>query len=160
MVDVLRLNALFDFATYFGASKEIRKRIALDFLQDGLLRVAKIRGWETGTFHEAYKAVLATDFVSYRPWSKAVTSPNRKFKAQVWCKYDSDAAEIFLIVFHRKKVINKKLVLTVEPGDVSIRGAIGKLHWLSASKVELNPRESKRSWEAQYEPVQVVASVD
>jgi hypothetical protein len=31
MIDVLRLNALFDFAAYFAASKEIRKRIALEF---------------------------------------------------------------------------------------------------------------------------------
>jgi hypothetical protein len=155
MIDVLRLNALFDFAAYFAASKEVRKRIALEFLQDGLLKVATIRGWQTSTFHEAYKAVLAKDLISYRPWSKPVTSPDRKHKAQVWCKYDSDAAEVLLIISHRKNVVSKTSVVTVKPGDVWIRGAIGELRWLSTDRVELIPRKSKRDWETQYEPVQV-----
>jgi hypothetical protein len=156
MVDVLDLHKLLDFEAYFAAEKETRERIALEFLQDGLLEVAEIRGWDTNPFHEAYKAVLAKNFVCYRPWSKPVTSPDRKHKAQVWCNYDSDKAEIFIVVFYRKDVVSKTLVTTVKPGGVWIRGAIGKLHWLSADKVELAPRDGKNEWEAKYEAVQVV----
>ena len=148
MVDVLKLNKLFDFETYFAAGKETRKRIALEFLQDGLLEVAAIRDWETNPFHEAYKAVLAKNFVCYRPWSKPVTSPDRRYKAEVWCNFDSDKAEIFIVVFHRKEVMRKALVTTVKPGNVSIRGAIGKLEWLSADKVQLSPRDGKNAWGA------------
>lgn len=158
MLDVLRLNKLFDFEGYFAAEKETRKRIALEFLQDGLLEVAAIRGWDINPFHEAYKAVLARNFVNYRPWSKPVTSPDRKHKAQVWCNYDSDKAEVFIVVFHRKDVVSKTLVTTVKPGDVWIRGAIGNLQWLSADQVQLSPREGKNDWEARYEPVQVVVN--
>ncbi len=155
MIDVLRLNKLFDFESYFAASKDVRKRIALEFLQDGLLKVAAIRGWSTSTFQEAYKSLVSKELISYRSWSKSVTSPDRKHKAQVWCKYDSDAAEIFLVVSHRKNVVSKTYIVTVKPGDVWIWGAIGELRWLSAKKVRLTARKSKKDWEAQYEPVNV-----
>jgi hypothetical protein len=148
MVDVLQLNKLFDFEAYFAADKETKKRIALEFLQDGLLEVATIRGWNTNPFHEAYKAVLAKNFVNYCSWTKPVTSPDRKYKAEVWCNYDSDKAEIFISIYHRKELVSKTLVTTVEPGDVWIRRATAKLEWISVNKVKLTSGDGKQSWEA------------
>lgn len=147
MGDVLQLNKRFDFYAYFAAEKGPRKRIALEFLQAGLLEVAVIRGWDTSPFHEAYKAVLAKNLVNYRPWIKPVSSPNRKHKAQVWCNYESDKAEIFIVIFRRNEIVNKTLVTTVKPGDVWIRGAVGKLAWLSSDKVKLTSHDGKESWE-------------
>ena len=155
MIDVLRLNKLFDFEAYFAADKEPRKRIALDFLQAGLLEVAELRGWDNAPFHEAYKCVLARNFVNYLTWSKPVVSPDRKYKAQVCCNYDSDKAELFLVVTHRKEVVSKMPVTTVKPGDVWIRCAIGKLEWPSTNKVQLSPRANGYDYEAKYDPVSV-----
>ena len=143
MVDVLQLNRPFDFAAYFAAGKEARERIALEFLQDGLLEVATIRGWETNPFHEAYNAVLAKKLVNYRPWSKPVTSPDRKHKAQVWCNWGSDEAEIFIVIFKGKEVVGKTLVATVKPGNVWIRRAIGKLEWVSPDRAQLTSCEGR-----------------
>jgi hypothetical protein len=145
--DILQFSKLFDFDTYFASDKETRKRIALDFLQNGILAVAKARGWNMKPFHDAYKAVLAKNFVCYRPWSKPITSPDRKHKAQVWCNYASDKAEIFIVIFRRNEIANKTLVATVKPGDVWIRGAVGKLAWLSSDKVKLTSHDGSESWE-------------
>jgi hypothetical protein len=155
MLDILQINKLFDFEAYFAAGKEIRKRIALEFLQDGILEIATIRGWDTNPFHQAYKTVLAKNFVNYLPWSKSITSPDRRHKAQVWAEYDSDKADIFLVIFHRKEIVSKTFVVSVQAGGVFIRGAIGKLEWLSPEKVVLTPREGKNSWEARYDNVQI-----
>ena len=157
MVDVLQLNKPFDFEGYFAADKETRKRIALDFLQAGLLEVAAIQRWDNAPFHEAYKCVLEGNFVNYLTWHKPVSSPDRKYKAQVCCNYDSDKAELFLVVTHRKKVTSKTSVTTVKPGDVWIRCAIGKLEWLSNTEVQLSPRPGTYDYEAQYKPVVVNA---
>jgi hypothetical protein len=148
MLDVLQINKLFNFEDYVAAEKETRKRIALEFLQDGLLEVAAIQGWDTKPFHEAYKAVLAKNLVCYLPWSKSATSPDRKHKAQVWCNYDSEKAEIFIVIFHRDEVITKTLVTTVQAGGVFIRGAVGKLEWTSVNNVKLTSGDGKQSWEA------------
>jgi hypothetical protein len=138
---------LFDFDVYWQADKETRKRIALDFLQSGLLEVAAIKGWGTDQFLDAYNKVSAKNFVNYRPWSKTITSPNRKYKAQAWCNYDSDKAEIFIVIFHRMEIAFKTLVTTVKPGDVWIREAVGKLEWVSPETVKLTTRDGKQSWE-------------
>ena len=148
MMDVLRLWKSFDFDAYWNADKEARKRIALDFLQAGLLEVAAVKGWGTDPFLDAYNKVLEKNFLNYRPWSKPVTSPNRKHMAQAWCNYDSDKAEVFIVILQRNEVLSKTLVTTVKPGDVWIREAVGKLEWISPEKVRLTSKDDKQSWEA------------
>jgi len=147
MVDVLQINKVFDFEAYFAADKETRKRIALELLQDGLLEVAEMRGWNTTPFHEAYKAVLAKNFVNYRPWCKFVRSPDKKRTAQAWVNYDSDKAEIFIEIAQKKEKLTKTLVTTVKPGDVWIRWTVGKLEWISLDKVRLTSHDGKETWE-------------
>jgi hypothetical protein len=144
---VLQISKIFDFDAYWNAGKAERKQIALDFLQDGLLEVAESEGWSKEPFQQAYKKVLDQKLVNYRPWGKLKTSPTRKYKSQVWCNYDSDCAEIFLVLFQNGEIVCKKLVTTVLPGDVWIRGAIGELQWVSAGKVKLTSRDELQSWE-------------
>lgn len=151
MIDVLRLWKPFDFDAYFAADKAIRKRLALEFLQDGLLEVARIRGWKTDPFDIAYKAVLARGLVNNGPWRwcKPVTSPDRVLKAQAWVNYDSDKADVFLTLTRRNEVVAKVLVTSVKPGDVWINEAIGKLEWVSADEAKLTSRDGKQSWTVQ-----------
>ena len=149
--EILQLSKPFNFDAYWKSDKETRKQIALDFLQEGLLQVAKIRGWDAKPFREAYKTVLAKKFVNYRPWSKAVISPDRKYKAQVWCNYDSDRAEIFVVIFHHREVHTKTLAAVVQPGDVWIREVDGKLEWISQNEVKLVSRDGKKSWKVKIE---------
>ena len=61
--DIYQFSKLFDFDLYFESDKEARKRMALDFLQGGILEVARIRGWDTKQFVAAYETVLEKNFV-------------------------------------------------------------------------------------------------
>jgi hypothetical protein len=142
MIDVLRLHKIFDFEAYFAADKETRKRLALDCLQEGLLEVAAIRGWDNAPLQQAYKTILAGEVVSWRPWGRALRSPDGKLKAEVWCKYDSDKAEIFILVLRRGKLVSKEMVTTVKSGDVWIRQA-ARVRWASDEKVEWFPFTDK-----------------
>jgi len=150
MIDVLRLWKPFNFEAYFAAGKEPRKRMALEFLQDGLLEVARIRGWSSDPFDQAYKAVLEKGLVNDGPWrwSKPVTSPDRKFKAQAWVNYDSDKADVFIAVTRRDEVVSKTPATSVKPGDVWINQVIGKLEWTATDKVRLTSKDGKQFWDA------------
>lgn len=153
MINVLRLWKCFDFEAYWKADKKTRKRIALEFLQDGLLDVAGIRGWDADPFHKAYKAVLAKELINERPWrwSKPVASPNRKLKAQAWVNYDSDKADIFVVITRNDQILSKTQVTTVKPGDVWINEVIGKLEWSSPCKLSLISKDAKQSWDVEVE---------
>lgn len=144
--DVLQLLELFDFDHYWKADKESRKRIALDFLQEGLLEVAEIRGWDKKPFETAYATALTSGLVSDRPWTKAVTGPDRRTKAQVWCRYDSDQADISVVLSRRGNILCRTFVTTVEPGNVWIFDVAGRLKWSSNKTVKLISRDGTQSW--------------
>lgn len=145
--DILELSKQFNLDTYWTADKEQRKRMALEFLQEGLLEIARTKGWDEAPFQEAYQTILRKNFVNYRPWSAPVTAPDRRHKAQIWCNYDSDKAEIFVVIFCRKEIVKRELVTTVKPGDVWIRNAAGKLKWESKSIVKLTSKDESQVWE-------------
>lgn len=139
--DVFQVIVEFDFDSYWSAGKELRKRLALDLLQSGLLHIAKARSWNTSPLQEAYHAALAKGLVSERPWTKRVTSPNKKLAAEIWCRYDSDRADLFVHILRGKKEIQNIPVATVKPGDVWIREAIGKLEWIAANEIKLTSKD-------------------
>ena len=141
--DVLQLLKPFNFDRYWTADKETRKRIALDFLQEGLLEVAEIKHWDKKPLEEAYTVALVSD----RPWTKAVTGPDRRTKAQAWCRYDSDQADVSIVFSKRGDELCRTFVATVKPGDVWIRDVIGKLEWLSNTTIRLSSRDGTQSWE-------------
>lgn len=143
---VIQLYKLFDFDNYWNSSIINRKRIALDLMQGALLELADFYGWDKNSFNQAYLKVLALNFVNYRPWTKSVSCPNKKFKSQVWCNYDSEKADIFVVIFSRNKEIHKSLVTSVKPGDVFIRRAAANLLWTSSNEIQLTNYDGSESW--------------
>lgn len=142
---VIHFSKEFDFGKYGGAEKQTRKRMALDFLQTSLMEVAQLKMWNCKPFLEAYDAVLARDLVNERPWGKPVMGPKR-IKAQPWCNYDSDKAEICIAFFSGTKHLGKVWLADVQPGDVWINEAVGKLEWESEEDVKLTSRDGLSSW--------------
>lgn len=142
---VIHFSKEFDFEKYDGAEKPAKKRMALDFLQSSLIEVAQLKMWNCKPFLEAYNAVLARNLVNERPWGKPVMGPKR-IKAQPWCNYDSDKAEIYVAFFKGTKLLGKVRLADVQPGDVWINEAVGKLEWESEVDVKLTSRDGLSSW--------------
>lgn len=143
--NVIQFSKEFDFEKYDGAEKMARKLMALDFLQASLIEVAQLKMWNSKPFLRAYDEVLARNLVNERPWGKPVMGPKR-IKAQPWCNYDSDKAEIYVAFFRGTKLLVKVWLADVKPGDVWINDAVGKLEWESEEDVKLTSRDGLSLW--------------
>jgi hypothetical protein len=80
-------------------------------------------------------------------WGRPVICRNKQLKAQVWCDYDSDKADISIAFYKAGKFLSKSHVATVKPGDVWINEVAGRLQWASDSNVRLYSKNGVRSWD-------------
>ena len=106
--DIWTISRLFDFEGYSKADEPTQRSMALELIHQSLLQVARIRRWKRKPLMEAHASVLKHNFVHYAAWSKPIANPTRTLKAQVWCNFTSKKAEIFVTIFKRKKIIQKK----------------------------------------------------
>jgi len=143
--DVIEYSGVFDFDAYQKADKASRKRMALDFLFGSLTQVAKIKGWDSIPFKVAFEEVLAKKFVNERVWGKPVTGPVR-MKAQTWCHFDSDKAQIYVVFSQMKKQLGRVFVTEAKPSISCINKIVGKLEWETERDVKLTSRDGLSSW--------------
>jgi len=141
MLDVLQISKVFDFKKYFAVEDEEKKRIALDFLQSGLLGVATMLGWDDEPFHLAYTQILSKKLLYEGNWGKPLSSPGKKYKAQIWCRYDLGKADIYVEFLKGKQKICHEFIKSVQPGDVFINAVIGRLEWLSENELKITSRD-------------------
>lgn len=145
---VLQVFRPFDFDAFWGAGDADKKRISLDLLQAGLLEVAEAKGWDSRPLIGAYNKILEADFVNERPWSKSVASRDKSLIAQIWCRYDSDKADLFFMIRRKGGRDSRAFITSVKPGDVWINDVLGKLEWISEDKVTLISKDASRTWDA------------
>lgn len=106
----------FDFQKYQQSSIYERKKMVLDVLLEGVLTVADINGLDRKPLLVAYDCCMHRGLeYKYLLKDKYYLSPNRKQYAGVWCTWNIDKFEAYVIIFDKNKREIERIKLMESP---------------------------------------------
>ena len=147
-VNVRNSRQLFNFCSYFDLrSKYDKKFMQLEALHKGMQEIAISEGWDINFLKSVYDECMAlklenTFFVT----AKHKNAPNRQYKAGIWCCWDIDLFEAYLVVFDKsdEEIYREKFVKT-EPhnGDFIY---YTNLKWVDDHTVSIESSSNNNKW--------------
>jgi len=148
MIDVIRISERFDFEKYAAEDVFGKRKMVLDVLQSGLLAISTAEGWDSKPLTAAYNCCLSRNLeFKYIFKEKYWRSPNRQAYAAVYCCYEVEQFEAYVIFFDKSKqeIGRRKLIespyLDLEP--------FGKTSWSEDSNQFLvYSKDNRKSWVA------------
>jgi hypothetical protein len=127
IADVVLINERFDFVKYGVQDIPGKRKMVIDVLQSGLLAISNAEGWESSRLIDAYGCCLSRNLEYRFIWKdKYWRSPNKEIYAAVYCCYEVEQFEAYVIFFDSKKneISRRKLMesppWSVEPFDRAI----------------------------------------
>jgi hypothetical protein len=124
----------FDFPSYAERDELGKKRMMLDSLHAALLWIAKVRGWGTKAFNDAYSQALNRNLTFEGLSKKSWHSPNRRHKARIGSSYGLRNIHLVLLVYDSKgNELGRKPLGEVVP-------EMGVVHWILRQKAAWNSR--------------------
>lgn len=107
----------FDFELYFKIDNQKKKRMQLDAVHFGMMKIAEKEGWSCDPLLDAYNGCLEKNLeYKFLVGNKLKASPDRKQKIGFWCDWDIDKFEVYWILFDSKeKEVARELLIEKEP---------------------------------------------
>ncbi len=89
-------------------------------------------------FNKAKNEVIASAFLNEWTFKKQVTSPNKKWRAEIFCQHEVDHFIIHLFVRNRTdQTIIRNESIYLKPDDFFFKPLLGKLLWKTSNDVVL-----------------------
>ncbi len=110
--NVIQININFDFKTYFKQSSLDKKKMQLEVLHYGMMKIADMENWEINGLLDAYNNCIERDlkygfFISKKP----KVSPDRKFFINFWCEWDIKICKLYYILYNKNKEEQRRKLL-------------------------------------------------
>jgi hypothetical protein len=116
MLNVVAVKKQFDFEKYHRSNIYERKKMVLDVLQEGVLTLAEIDSLDRKPLLVAYDCCMQKGLeYKYLLKDKYYLSPNRKLYAGVWCNWNIDKFEAYVIIFDKNKKEIERIKLMESP---------------------------------------------
>jgi hypothetical protein len=113
MVDVIRISEEFDFEKYAIEDISGKRKMVIDVLQSGLLAISIAEGWESKRLTDAYECCLSRNLeFKYIFKEKYWRAPSRQAYAAIYCCYEVEQFEAYVIFFDKNKheICRRKLM--------------------------------------------------
>ncbi|NYE04519.1 hypothetical protein F4694_001263 [Bacillus niacini] len=91
-----KVSVELDIDSYFLLSNYEKKRVILEKINGGVTKVANEFSWDIELFNRISYEIIKNDYVNEYVW-KQKTSPDKKFKAEVYCQHDIDFFTISIL---------------------------------------------------------------
>lgn len=144
LLGVFTIQVVVDVRSIGSLSNRSEKAALLEALHQGVLDVARAKGWPREPFMAARKCVLEHDFVNEWRWGSK-WSPGRKLRAELACEHTPERFRASLEVFDKKgSLVGRQLAFESMPHEFAFVPRLGKLQWLGASQVALLGRDGER----------------
>lgn len=136
-----------DIDSYFSLSTYEKKRLILVKINEGIVKAANEYSWDKEIFKQITTEIHLRNFANDYVW-KQKNSPNRKFKAEVFCEHDIDFFTATLSIKDNKSgdLVRTKKVLHERPHELIFAQYLGDLRWNSDRSVELYHHGKKTKW--------------
>jgi hypothetical protein len=136
-----------DLASFFVKSNLEKKKLALEFLQEGVLKACEIVALGREPFIAAYQSVVEAGYVNEWTWKKKKSSPSRNLKAEIHWVHDVENIRIFLAIRNRAgAVIRDELLVEESPSEFMFAHYFGSLDWKSENEVVFTGKYGKTSF--------------
>jgi len=144
LLGVFTLQVALESDVFWAASELEQKRGALEVLHRGVLRVAEIEQWRKDPFEVAYGEVVNRAYANEWTWPRPRRSADRKHFAILFCAHNPDSFRAWIVVSDKEhRELSRVLVIDDEPNDFIFVPKLGKLTWVSDSRVALFGRDGE-----------------
>lgn len=152
MDDVIESFAVGDVESYWQLEELERQRWLANLVYGGMKDVARRFNWNVEAIDHAHTAVERLGFRNVQAWKRPVASPDRKVRAQLWYDFNQRAIDGTIRFTNANgTVLGERKVFTLPPTDFDLHMALGRLRWLTNTKVGLESRDRKQRWETHFE---------
>ena len=134
---VLEVYLPTDLADYYKLDVMGRKRFALDALAQGLALASKHTGIGKSEFPEAIRK--SESLINEYPFPKSPrSSPNRKWKAHLWCSHEIDHFTAHLVIMDRQMVESARVFLfKARPSEFDFVRLMDVPYWVTNGEIDV-----------------------
>lgn len=128
---VLKYYKPFDLVAFNQLDILSKKISLLDLVYNSLLELADKYEWNKDNFTEAYKAVVASEFVNHYV-HQAKWNRSRNLQARVVCEHEPEVFRGSLVIVDKSnKVVFQQILFEEIPDEFFFNGRLGKISWLN-----------------------------
>jgi hypothetical protein len=134
---VLDVYLPIDLGDYYRLDAMGRKRFALDALAQGLALATKYTGIGKSEFPDAIQK--SESLINEYPFPKSPrSSPNRKWKAHLWCCHEIDRFTAHLVIMDRQMVeLTRVFLFKARPSEFDFVRLMDVPYWVTNDEIDV-----------------------
>ncbi|MEH7010670.1 hypothetical protein V7087_07600 [Neobacillus niacini] len=139
----------FDYSAYEKLDNEVKKKLILEKLYEGVLKVAEVFEWDMPILNLTYQSVIENNYKNEYIW-KQKTSPSKKYTAEIFCQHEIDKYVVTMIIKkkHTNELVKNEILFIERPHELAFVQHLGNLKWISNTEVILlNKYNKKKKWQ-------------
>lgn len=139
----------FDYSAYEKLDNEVKKKLILEKLYEGVLKVAEVFEWDMPILNRTYQSVIESNYKNAYIW-KQKTSPSKKYTAEIFCQHEIDKYVVTMIIKkkHTNELVKNEILFIERPHELAFVQHLGNLKWISNTEVILlNKYNKKKKWQ-------------
>lgn len=138
--NICSVQVRFNYPEYILEDGKQKKKMALELLFQGIRRVSLAKGWDLALFERIRDKIINSNYDNHWLWAKQVSSPNRKYKAQVYIEHEPKSIDLYMIVSEKTGRIKKTFITSEIPDEYFYTDLLGKVKWTSNEQVVLESK--------------------
>jgi hypothetical protein len=138
----------FDYSAYKNLDNEEKKKLLLEKLYEGVLKVTETYEWDKPMLKKTYQSVIESNYKNEYVW-KQKASPSRKYRAEIFCQHEIDKYVVSMIIKTRdtNELVKSEILFIERPHELAFVEHLGNLEWISNNEVILlNKYNKKKKW--------------
>ena len=115
--DTKGINVPFDFHEYFLSDNPTKKKLQLEAVHDGMIRIAKNEKWDIDPLLDSYNSCIKCNLEYSFILNKYKSSPNRKFKISFKCFWDIEVVKLHYVLCDKNENIIDEVKVLEKPSN-------------------------------------------
>lgn len=130
-----------DYINFFHKNNYEKKQIALQIIKESLYTIGKKEGWDLVQLENVVNKIEELDYNNFWAFGKKTKSPSKLYTAELYIEHNIEAINFFAVIRDKQNdIVKKKLIVTEKPSEWIYNQYLGKLVWVSDTKIHLNDR--------------------
>jgi hypothetical protein len=130
-----------DYINFFHKNNYEKKQIALQIIKESLYTIGKEEGWDLVPLENVVNKIEELDYNNFWTFGKKTKSPSKLYTAELYIEHNIEVINFFAVIRDKQNdIVKKKLIVTEKPSEWIYNQYLGKLVWISDTKIHLNDK--------------------